>query len=433
MAQHTGGAMATLRHLGMDVRFLNAVKSLFFYLYKMAVPIQLVPFYPLPIHFNPLDSVYIFSLVLLFLMTGFCLWMWGKKRHSWLILWSAYVITLLPVLGIIQVGSQAAADRYTYLPSIGPFILFGAGAEWLWNHLQPYKKLFRGFAAVSLVVVMVLLTYLTEKQVRLWKNGETLLNYVINIFPDSAFLAYNNLGAIYTEKGMMDEAILLYKKALEITPNDPIILTNLGKNYGHQGRLNEAKAMLQKAMNINPDYAAAHIHLGDVFIIQKSIDQAILEYGKGAEADSGSAEAHYKLGMAYYMQGMLNEAITEFKDAVNLNRSYTDAYYNLGIVMSRKGMLDQAMDAFGNAIRLEPKNPQIHNNLGIIYAQKGMFQEALGSFEKALSLDPYNADVHYNISRLFYMQKDFKSAYQYAVKAKGFGYPVPEDYLKTLR
>ncbi|NCP03175.1 MAG: tetratricopeptide repeat protein, partial [Deltaproteobacteria bacterium] len=109
------------------------------------------------------------------------------------------------------------------------------------------------------------------------------------------------------------------------------------------------------------------------------------------------------------------------------------AYYNLGIVMSRKGMLDQAMDAFGNVIRLDPKNPQIHNNLGIIYAQKGMFQEALGSFEKALSLDPYNADVHYNISRLFYMQKDFKSAYQYAVKAKGFGYPVPEDYLKTLR
>jgi len=432
-AQQSGGAVVALKHVGWEIRLLNAVKSLFFYLFKMAVPSQLVPFYPPPFHFDPLDPGYVLSLVLLVLITGTCLWMWKHDKPYWLVIWCCYIISLLPVLGIIQVGSQAAADRYTYLPSLVPFILMGVGAEKIWGHLAADGKIPKRLAASTLIVIMVLLTYGTERQIRFWKNGEVLLKYTVSVFPDTAFLPYNILGVIYAEKGMLDEAVRHYRKALEIVPNDPIILTNLGTAYGKKNLFDEAGNMFRRALAANPDYPKAHIYLGDIYMSQKSIEQAILEYLKGVEGDPRSPEGHYKLGLAYHGQGKLEMAVDEYRKAVEINPKCVECYYNLGIVYGRKGMYDEAEDVYKHAMRLDPANAEIHNNLAITYAQKGMFPEALASFEKAVALDPSNSNIYYNMSRLLAMEKNYEAAYRYAVKARRLGFTVPEDYLESVR
>ena len=333
VAQKSGGAVVEMNNYPLDARITNAFQTVIFYLWKMIWPAELVPIYPLPLAQNPFTFERVISIVLVTVITGFCLWKWRSGQLFWLAAWLYYLITLLPVLGLVQVGSQAAADRYTYLPSIAPFLLAGLGVIYLLHRLQEKqdKAIWRYLVLGGIALIMAMLSFKTIQQTRVWKDSGTLWNYVMHAFPDTAYMAYNHLGFIHAAQGKLDTAILEYSKAIEIHPY------------------------------------------------------------------------------------------------------YVECYYNLGIVYTQKGMLNEAMETYKNAIRLEPKNPQVHNNLGIVYAQKGMLQEALASFEKALSLDPYNANVYYNMSRLFYIQKDYASAYQYAVKAKGFGYTVPEDYLKTLR
>jgi len=333
LAQKSGGSVAGMEHYALNARITNAFQTMMFYLWKMIWPRELVPLYPLPLEQNPYSLGHVISMVMVACITGFCLWMWRRNKRFWLAAWLYYLMTLLPVLGLVQVGSQAAADRYTYLPSIAPFLLAGLGVIYLLHRLQEKqdKAIWRYLVLGGIALIMAMLSFKTIQQTRVWKDSGTLWNYVMHAFPDTAYMAYNHLGFIHAAQGKLDTAILEYSKAIEIHPY------------------------------------------------------------------------------------------------------YVECYYNLGIVYTQKGMLNEAMETYKNAIRLEPKNPQVHNNLGIVYAQKGMLQEALASFEKALSLDPYNANVYYNMSRLFYIQKDYASAYQYAVKAKGFGYTVPEDYLKTLR
>ena len=267
-------------------------------------------------------------------ITGFCLGMMKRRNYLFFVTWSYYVITLLPVIGIIQVGSQAAADRYTYLPSLCIFLLGGMGVLWTFKRssLINHKRVLGGLLLALICIVIFLLGQLTIKQIKIWQNPEIFWSYVINAFPKRVPNAYNNLGLAYAEKGRLNEAIMEYKRALALKPGFAKAHTNLGNAYFKKGMLDEAIIEHKKALNINPNLAKAYNNLGMAYGKMYRLDEAVSKYKKALAINPNFAEAHTNLGNAYLKKGMLNEAIAEHKKALNINPNLAETHYNLGIV-----------------------------------------------------------------------------------------------------
>ena len=353
-AQQSGGAIKGLEEFYLDERLLNAIRSLAFYLGKTIIPLRLVPFYPFPPHLHWLDSQYLLSALLILAITGSCLWMARQGKYLFLTVWSYYLITLLPVVGIIQVGGQAAADRYTYLPSISLFLLVGIFVDWSWakTSLTGLKLELRGLLLVCLCAVAFLLSYITINQIKIWRNSEILWSYVISAFPERIPEAYDNLGIAYSNKGMLDEAISECKKALTINPNFAKAHNNLCAAYIGKGMLDEAISEGKKALTINPNFV----------------------------------EAHNNLGAAYIGKGMLDEAITVCKKALTINPNFAKAHTNLGNAYGEKGMLDEAISEGKKALTINPNLSGVHNNLAVDYYSKGNYRLAIFHCDKAIEL-----------------------------------------------
>jgi Tfp pilus assembly protein PilF len=331
LAQHSGGAIKTLEQLAFTTRLLNALRVLMFYLEKIVLPIKLVPFYPVSVlsHWE-----YLFYGILVSAITGLSVWMAIKKKYLWLIVWSYYLITLLPVLGIIQVGGQLAADRYTYLPSLGPFLLVGIASACTWENasLSKLTRTWRGLVLISIFLVVVVCACLTRQQIKLWQNSESLWGRVNVVFPGVVQEAYFNLGVYYSEKGRVDEAIEHFKKAIGINPRYVRAHNNLGIAYTKKGFLEEAIYAYEMAIAINPRHERAHYNLGIVYFKQGDFDRAIVEFKNAIAINPSYAKAHYNLGNTYDKKGLWDKAITEYKKALALNPRYAEAYNNLAVI-----------------------------------------------------------------------------------------------------
>jgi len=303
LAQHSGEALRSLEQLPLNIRFLNALRALVFYLEKIAIPFQLVPFYPFPNHLSWIDPPYLLSALLFLSITGFCIWMLKQKNYLFFIVWSYYVITLLPVVGIIQVGNQAAADRYTYLPSVSIFLLIGIGTWWVLGRAEVVKhKAVWGGIVLIFLAFFIFIGNLTIRQIRVWQNSESLWSYVISVFPENVPFAHYNLGLVYDNKGRIDDVIAEYKRALAINPNYAEAHTNLRAAYDKKGRIDEAIAEYKRALVINPNLAEAHTNLGLIYAQIGRLDEAIIEYKKAFSLKPNLGEANNNLAVAYYLK-----------------------------------------------------------------------------------------------------------------------------------
>lgn len=283
IAQDRGGSIHTLEQVNPGLRLLNATWALPFYLKKIFLPFKLIPFYPFTVFSN---TAYLLSGIVLFFITLFCLWMAKRRQYLFLIIWLCYLVTLLPVLGIIQVGGQGAADRYAYLPSIGPFLLTGTGIMWIWYKTSmKNKKYFAGYMKVILLSSLFLtLSYLTITQIKVWRNSETLWKYVINVSPTPVPVAYNNLGIYYARREEYAKAVPQYNKAI----------------------------------SVKPDYAEAHNNLGIVYARQSIYSKAIPEYIKAINLKGNYAKAYNNLAVAYYYTKKYSLSVTYCDKAVQL-------------------------------------------------------------------------------------------------------------------
>ena len=323
-AGKSGGALKSLDSFPLPIRLLNALQSPGFYLGKMFLPVELVPFYPYPPSHEWLHPALLLSALAVIAITIVSLWQLRQGNCLLFSVWWFYIITLIPVLGIVQVGVQAAADRYTYLPSVSIFLLAGVGAAWLLHKSAAAAGRAGAWLLMTIFLLgMFSLGWLTVRQIEVWRNSEVLWEYVIRHFPfpRSDAMAHNNLGAAYYGKGEWDKAIEEYKKAISLRPRYADAQSNLGAAYARKGLIDEAIAAHKAAIAIKPDSPRAHLNLGVSYSRKGEMDKAIEEFKAVVALDADYATAHTYLAVAYYKQGNYRLAIEHCDRAAQLQGS----------------------------------------------------------------------------------------------------------------
>jgi protein O-mannosyl-transferase len=353
--QKSGGAVGTIAGVPLWIRLENALVSYSRYLGKMFWPVDLAVLYPHPGRW-PTGSVLLSGLLLLCVTV---LVIVLRRQRPWLpVGWFWFVGTLVPVIGLVQVGEQSMADRYTYVPIIGMLILL----LWelcVWTRRWAYRKEVLTVVAAAAVGACILLT---RQQIGYWTDSETLFRRAIAVEGDS-YTADYKLGVALCQKGRFDEAIDRFQTALRLRPDDLNVHYALGMAWGGKGRLDEAIASFQEVIRRKPDYAEAHNNLGLVLSRQGRLDEAIRQYQEALRLQPDNVNVRLNLGVALGRQGRLDEAIEQFQEALKLAPDNVGALYDLGLALNGKGRWDEAIGRFQELLRLDPNNAGARSNL----------------------------------------------------------------------
>lgn len=358
----------------LSLRLANAVVSATVYLRQMFYPAGLTVFYPYPR--NGLPPLLIISALLILVSISVAGFLWRQKRPWLLCGWLWYIIMLAPVIGVVQVGAQAHADRYTYLPQIGLYIIFTwTIAEWSasWRH----RRIVLGVGA-SLLLAMLLL--LTNAQTAHWKNSESLWTRALES-SDGNYVAHNNLGTVLQSRGRVNEAVAHFQRAIAIMPRDPQAYNNFGNCLMRSGSIDEAIAQYGEAVKVDPNFAKGYYNLGTALLRKGAIDGAISQYQKAIGIKEHYALAHFGLGNALMSKGLVSEAKFQFKKANEIEPNFAGAYTALGNALLREGNIDEAVGLYEKAVQLNGNDSEARFRLGEALAKKGRPEEAMAHLE----------------------------------------------------
>ena len=387
VAQHE--ALQSFEHIPFSLRLGNALVSCVAYLGQMFWPTGLAVLYP----FTARDIGFLAVVLSLVLLAGISagVFILCRRRPYFLTGWLWYLIMLVPVIGIVQVGTQARADRYTYLPQIGLYVwLTWAAAEGCAG--RRYRRVVLGGLATGILAALM---FCARAQTPYWRNSETLWTHTLACTSDN-FIAQNNLGSVLLQRGEVDEAMVHYQKALEIKPDSAETHYNLGNVLLQQGKVDEAIAQYQKALEINPDYAETHYNLGNALLKKGRVDEAISQYQMALQINPDYAEAHINFGIALLQKGNVDEAIAQYQTALEIKPNSAETCYHLGNALLQKGRVDEAIAQYQKALEINPENAEAHNNLGNAQLKTGKVDEAIAQYQKSLEIKPDNAEAHYN-------------------------------------
>jgi len=389
--QKQGGAVITVADYPMGERVENVLISYCRYLGKLFWPTDLAVFYPHATQW-PLEQV-LPAGVFLCCITALCVWGW-RRCPFLLVGWLWFVGTLVPVIGLVRVGEQAMADRYTYIPSLGLFILVIWGAHELsrrWRH-QVIALSVVGLATIVLCGAAM------RRQLGYWKDSETLFRHTLAVTDDNS-LVQTDLGLAVLYKGKIDEAISHLQDAARLKPAAAEVHVNLGFAYLNKGQIDEAISQFQEAIRLKPNYANAHSDLGDALLNNGQTDEAIGEYQEALRLKPAAADAHYSLGIAFDNKNQFDEAASQFKEALRLKPDDADTHVALGVVLLEKGRIDEAIGQYQEALRLKPDDAAAHNKLGIALATKNQVNDAIYQFHEAIRLKPDYTDAQKNLAK----------------------------------
>jgi len=348
IAQSHAGAVRTFTEVSVTLRLSNALVSYAKYLLLTFWPNDLAVFYPFPAAGIPAWQI-IGAALLLIAITAFCLFQW-KIRPYLIVGWLWFLGTLVPVIGLAQVGGQAMADRYFYIPSIGLFValVFGLADIAKRRRVVPWIG-----AAIAGVVLLVLAT-LTNAQIQRWSNSFTLFEHTLAVTPPNLAIE-NLLGYALQRSGQLDEAAAHFEKALRIKPDEYMSLLNMSFNRFYQGRVPEAIEYVQAAIRSQPDSAKAHNLLGIALAKQNRNEAALDELRRAVELSPKDADIRNDLGLALARLGRIPEAVNEFHEAVRMNPNNAAAHANLGVVLLAAGKPQESIPEFEAALRLQPE------------------------------------------------------------------------------
>lgn len=335
LAQRSGNAIVSLESYPMLLRIISAVQGLSFYLFKMLLPIGLSPFYPLQKNISLLSFDFVFLLTLPVAVTIFCIYAWKKNCRVFTIIWAYYVITLLPVIGIIQIGEQAAADRYFYMSSLGPFFLLGLGTSLAFKkYYKQHWKSRKGPIVILLLLISIILSLniITVKQIRVWNNSITLWSHVLENYPDF-WLPYYNRAHMYTNMGEYQQALDDVQKAIRLKPlffNAYFIRAII---YIHLGKLKEATQDLDTYVELNPDKASAYNKRGISYLALGKPKEAIIDFSYAITQNPRYAVYYYNRARAYLKLDKISEATRDFQTAAMLGSSEAKEFLSGQLLM----------------------------------------------------------------------------------------------------
>jgi hypothetical protein len=316
LAQKTAGAIQSIEFAPLSTRMLVAGKALIGYLGKMIWPLDLIPYYPYDKNISLLTALPAIALVIA--ITAACS-IAIKKRKIWLSAWTYYVVTLVPVIGIVQVGGQSMADRYTYLPGLGPFLVFGVGAAWIGGRI--FNERSRSVAGISAALGALLLVssiYLTVNQIRIWKSEIDVWNCVIEKEPGRVPQAYYNRGTAFGKTGRYERAIEDLDEAIALSPSYYEAYNNRGIVFSMMGLFDKAIESFNQSISLNPNLAEPHANRGLAYFLSKQYDRALTDFNRGIELDRNYPLSYYNRGKLYSGTGDRELAISDFRKACDL-------------------------------------------------------------------------------------------------------------------
>ena len=389
-------AFARIRTLPLQERFANAVVAYVEYMGQMIYPAHLAVLYPYPERSLNIGEV-IVALLFLLIVTAIC-FLWRKTYPFALTGCFWFLGMLVPMIGIVQVGSQPRADRYTYLPEIGLYIL----ATWSAMELLKTSRHKREVLAVAVLLVIGALTTRSYFQTLYWQNSETLWKHTIDV-TGTNYIAQNNLAGTLEAKGQFDEAIAHYREAVKIKDDVAQVQSNLGYALLREGDVDEGIIHLQKALQIDPVYVEAYNHMGSALMKKGQAGEAIGYYQKAIQLNTSYADAYNNLGAAFWQNGKVDEAIANYRQAVASKPESAEMQFNLGSALARKGNWAEAIICYQTALSTEHdsfKAARVRNNLGAALGKLGRSDEALEQFSKAVELNGNYPEAHCNLGRM---------------------------------
>lgn len=396
MAQKSSGAVIQLDTYPVGLRIANSLVSYAAYIGKTFWPAKLAAYYPYPNAGIPAATI--LEALLVIAAISIMVIRLARSRPYLAAGWLWYIITLIPVIGLVQVGGQAMADRYTYIPLIGIFIMAAWGIPDLLNRHSHTPALPHShtitLAATSLALIAVF-AVCTSRQVEYWQSDYTLFRRAVAITNGNA-LALSNYGLALADRGESDQAIRQYKKAILAEPNYVNSYLNLGNAYRQKGRIPEALEQYREALRIKPDFSDASRAIALILAEQGHGDIAVTEYEKAIRENPDDPNAHLTLGILLEKQGRADEALNHFERAIEINPAFDKAYYNAAALLSGRGDADKAARYYEEALRINPNYAEAHAGLGMILGTQGRPDEAADHFGQAIKLKPGSAETHNN-------------------------------------
>ncbi len=393
-AQQTGGSVSILLPLGPRVS--NAVASYLKYLGKTFWPADLSVFYPHPDTQYPISHQWPFGVIVLaalLLAAVSAAAILCRKRAAWFpVGWFWFLGSLVPVIGIVQVGAQAMADRYTYIPLIGIFVCVAwGGAEIVeMARRSPAQTNLSGPRLQRLpwtvaVIALVACAGLTLRQTLYWRNDQALFSHALEVSPNNA-VAHCHLGTEAGEQGDYTTAIEHFQAALKADPACGEANYGLAYTYQLMGRTNEALEQYQAALRLRPGLALVHSRFAGLLWQSGRRPEAVEEYALALRLNPEDPVAHYHLGFALASAGNFAQADMHFAEAIRLQPQYVEAYRARGHAFLRQGKPAEAAAQLGQALQLSP-DAQTFCALGLAQKALGQTKDAVTCFREALKLN----------------------------------------------
>ncbi|MGO9244995.1 MAG: tetratricopeptide repeat protein [Verrucomicrobiia bacterium] len=355
------GQMIPLEKIPLSQRVLLMFQSLVFYPLKLIWTSHLSPYYPLSLGLS-LDQWPVLASVLTVVIVTAVVAFERRRMPALAAAWGAYLMLVLPVSGLVLIGTQVVAPRYAYVAILPLLLVAGGAAVWAWRRSTTVGRAvlvgFLGCTSWSFGSS-------TRNLISVWRNDETWWRAALVEFPDSEVANRCLAGALWAQ-GRANEALQYLERDVEIAPQLSVAHCNLGIALAQAGRTEEAIAHYRQALRIKPDFA----------------------------------EAHNSLGLALTQTGEIGDAIAHFQQALRIRPDYAEAYHNLGLVLAQTGKIEDAIAHFAQALRIRPDYAEAHCALGMALEQAGQVREAIGHYEQALRIKPDLTQAQNALARL---------------------------------
>ena len=397
IAQRAGGAVATTDAFPVGMRLSNAVTSYVSYIIKLVWPVGLSFFYPHPGAGIPAWQTLCCAVVLAAIT--YAAFRAARSRPYFIVGWLWYLVTLLPVIGLVQVGSQGLADRYTYVPWIGLFVIVAWGVPDLLEALCGRRVIMGRVMAGAAVLAVIVLSASSWVYAGYWRDDYTIWTRAKQVTRDN-WSAYYNLGCLYGERKQYDKALSSLAESLKIKPEFADANTNYGTLLMDMGRVDEALPYLQKGSDLAPADATALANYGHALHLTGDARRAVGLLKRALEIAPDNASARNFLGMALSASGDSSEAADTYRKAIEANPKDAYAHNNYGTVLAGQGKTQEAMGYYLKAVKLDPKFAQAYCNLAEVAPALGKPDEAESYLRKAISVDPKCEAAYFKLGQL---------------------------------